>query len=79
MLRACLGIYPDAPRKTLKIVNPHLPKPLERVRLERLRIGDTRVSVEFTCTGDSCFAAVREMEGEPLAIRIELGAHRDEA
>ena len=79
MLRACLGIYPDAPRKTLKIVNPHLPKPLERVRLERMRIGDTRVSVEFTCTGDSCFAAVREMEGEPLAIRIEVGAHRDEA
>src|SRR5438552_3487298 len=25
MLRACLGIYPDAPRNTLKIVNPHLP------------------------------------------------------
>jgi glycogen debranching enzyme len=79
MLRACLGIYPDAPRKTLKIVNPHLPKPLERVRLERLRIGDSRVTVEFTSIGDSCFAAVREMEGEPLAIRIEVGAHRDEA
>ena len=78
MLRACLGIYPDAPRKTLKIVNPHLPKPLERVRLDRMRIGDTRVSVEFTCTGDSCFAAVHEMEGESLAIRIEVGAHRDE-
>jgi glycogen debranching enzyme len=79
MLRACLGIYPDAPRKTLKIVNPHLPRPLERVKLERLRIGDTRLSVEFTSTGDSCFAAVREMEGEPLSVRIEVGAHRDEA
>src|SRR6267142_2344985 len=26
MLRACLGLYPDAPGKTLKIVNPHLPE-----------------------------------------------------
>jgi glycogen debranching enzyme len=78
MLRACLGLYPDARRKTLKIVNPHLPRPLQRLTLERLRIGDTRITVEFTCVGESCFAAVREMQGEPLAIRIEVGAHRDE-
>ena len=39
----------------------------------------TRVTIEFTSTGDSCFAAVREMDGEPLAIRIEVGAHRDDA
>lgn len=79
MIRACLGLYPDAQRKTLKIVNPHLPPPIERLTLERLRIGDTRVTVQFTCNGDACFAAVREMEGEPLAIRIEVGAHRDDA
>jgi len=78
MLRGCLGMYPDAQRRILKIVNPHLPPPLTRLRLERLRIGDTRVTVEFTCNGDSCFAAVREMEGEPLSIRIEVGAHRDD-
>jgi glycogen debranching enzyme len=78
MIRACLGLYPDAQRKTLKIVNPHLPAPIRRLRLERLRIGNTRVTVEFTCEGDSCFAAVREMEGEPLSIRIEVGAHRED-
>jgi glycogen debranching enzyme len=78
MLRACLGLYPDARRRTLKIVNPHLPPALQRVTLERLRIGDTRVTVEFTRIGESCFAAVREMEGEPLAVRIDVGAHRDE-
>jgi len=78
MLRACLGLYPDARRKTLKIVNPHLPPALQRVTLERLRIGDTRVTLEFTRIGESCFAAVREMEGEPIAVRIDVGAHRDE-
>ena len=79
MLRACLGLYPDAPRKTLKIVNPHLPGMLQRLTLERLRIGDTLLTLQFTRSGDGCFAAVREMQGDPLAIRIEVGAQTEEA
>jgi len=79
MLRACLGLYPDAPRKTLKIVNPHLPGMLQRLTLERLRIGDTLLTLQFTRSGDGCFAAVREMQGDPLAIRIEVGAQTHEA
>jgi len=79
MLRACLGLYPDAPRKTLKIVNPHLPGMLQRLTLERLRIGDTLLTLQFTRSGDGCFAAVREMQGDPLAIRIEVGARTEEA
>jgi len=78
MLRACLGLYPDAQRRTLKIANPHLPPPIERLRLERLRIGGTRLTLELTRTGESCFAAVREMEGEPLSVRIEVGAQQEE-
>ena len=77
MLRGCLGLYPDAPRRRLKIVNPHLPPGVQRLTLERLRVGDTRVTVDFTCSGGSCFAAVRDVEGEPLAIRIEVGAQHD--
>ena len=73
MLRASLGLYPDAQRRTLRIVNPRLPPPIERLTLERLRIGDTRLTLQFTCTGDSCFAAVREMHGAPLKIHIEVG------
>src|SRR3989475_2070216 len=37
MLRGCLGLYPDAPRRRLKIVNPHLPAGVQRLTLERLR------------------------------------------
>ena len=74
MLRGCLGLYPDAPRRRLKIVNPHLPPGLQRLTLERLRVGDTRITVDFTCSGESCFASVRDVEGGPLAIRIEVGA-----
>ncbi len=79
MLRACLGMYPDAQRGTLKIVNPRLPAPIERLTLERMRIGNTRVTVHFTQNGESCFPVLQRMEGEPLSIRIEVGAHREEA
>ena len=77
MLRGCLGLYPDAPRRRLKIVNPHLPPGLQRLTLERLRVGDTRITVDFTCSGEACFASVRDVEGGPLAIRIEVGAQNE--
>ena len=77
MVRGCLGLYPDAPRRRLKIVNPHLPPGLQRLTLERLRVGDTRITVDFTCSGEACFASVRDVEGGPLAIRIEVGAQNE--
>ncbi len=74
MLRACLGLYPDAPRKTLRIVNPQLPPWMSEVTIEGMRVGNTRLTLQFTRSGKGCFAAVKEMEGEPLAMRIEVGA-----
>jgi glycogen debranching enzyme len=77
-LRACLGIYPDAPHKTLRIVNPQLPDFLTDLTIEGLRVGRTRVALHFSRTGDATSAAVRALEGEPLVTRIEVGAHFDE-
>lgn len=74
LLRACLGLYPDAPRKTLKITNPQLPPWMDELTLSRLRIGNSRVTLHFTRTGEGCFAAITETEGDPLATRIEVGA-----
>ena len=74
MLRACLGLYPDAPRKMLKIVNPRLPAFLTELTLSGLRVGKTRVSLHFTRNGEGTSAAVREMDGERLGVRIEVGA-----
>ncbi|GAC1595719.1 MAG: glycogen debranching N-terminal domain-containing protein [Myxococcales bacterium] len=78
LVRACLGLYPDAQRKTLKIVNPELPPWMHELTLSRLRVGTSRVSLHFTRTKEGCFAAITESEGEPLATRIEVGAHREE-
>ena len=73
LLRACLGIYPDAPRRALRIVNPQLPEFLDELTLRGLRVGASRVSLRFTRTGDGCFAAVTETKGDSLSLRIEVG------
>ena len=78
MLRACLGLYPDAPRRSLRIVNPQLPPWMNEVTLSRLRIGASRVTLHFTRTGEGCFAAITETEGEPLSTRIEVGVQSEE-
>ncbi len=75
LLRACLGLYPDAPRKTLRIVNPHLPEFMHELTIEGLRVGNTRVALQFNRSGEGTFAAVREMQGEPLVTRIEVGGN----
>jgi glycogen debranching enzyme len=75
LLRACLGLYPDAPRRTLRIVNPQIPPWLTELTIRNLRVGHTRLSLRFTRSGGGTFAAVTAMEGEPIATRIEVGAH----
>jgi glycogen debranching enzyme len=73
LVRACLGIYPDAPRRALRIVNPQLPEWMDELTLRGLRVGNSRVSLRFTRTGDGCFAAVTETKGDSLSLRIEVG------
>jgi glycogen debranching enzyme len=78
MLRACLGLYPDAPHRALKIVNPQLPPWMTELTITGLRVADSRITLRFTRTGDGCFAAIIATEGEPLSCRIEVGARAGE-
>jgi glycogen debranching enzyme len=73
MLRAILGLYPDAPRRSLRIVNPQLPPWMSDLTLRGLRIGSSRISLYFKRTGEGCFATVSETEGDSVALRIEVG------
>ncbi|HYG68496.1 MAG TPA: amylo-alpha-1,6-glucosidase, partial [Anaeromyxobacteraceae bacterium] len=72
LLRAVLGLYPDAPSRTLRIVRPWLPPWLDELTLERLRVGGSRVSLRFLRGRTSAFAEVIEIEGEPLGVHIEI-------
>ena len=72
LLRACLGLFPDAPRQTLHIASPSLPEWLDRLTLSRLRIGTARVTLTFTRSGAGTYVAVDAMDGGPLKVRIDL-------
>ena len=68
LLRAVLGIYPDGPRRTMRIVNPQLPPWMNELTLRGLRVGGSRISLHFTRTGEGCFATVTEREGDHREI-----------
>jgi len=72
LLRATLGLFPDAPRRELRIVQPFLPPWLEHLTLTGLRIGPVRATIRFTRGATSTFAEVLAIEGGELRVRIEV-------
>jgi glycogen debranching enzyme len=72
LLRAALGIFADAPRAELRIINPMLPAWLGEVVLDRFRIGNTRLKIRFTRTGAATAVDVLEQDGDPIRVLVEL-------
>jgi len=63
LLQAMLGISADAPGRALRIERPLLPDWLERIRLERLGVGDARVTLDFKRDGRVTGFALLEQDG----------------
>ncbi len=72
LLRASLGLFPDAPARTLRIASPRLPAWLDEVVLEGLRVGPARATVRFVRGPKGAFPEVVDVTGGPLKIRIEV-------
>jgi glycogen debranching enzyme len=72
LLRAALGLFPDATAATLRVSAPHLPPWLDEIVLERLRIGPARATLRFVRGPRSAFAEVVDVEGGPLRVHIDL-------
>jgi glycogen debranching enzyme len=72
LLRACLGLFPDAPRRTLRISAPQLQDGVDHVVLQGLRVGESRATLEFTRNRGATFVALTDVEGPPLNVRIDL-------
>ena len=72
LLRAALGIFPDAPRNELRIYNPTFPVWLGEVVLDRFCVGNTRLKIRFTRTGAACAVDVLEQHGDPIRVLVEL-------
>jgi glycogen debranching enzyme len=72
LLRAVLGLFADAPRRTLHVVSPTLPPWLDEITLSGVRIGPARATLRFTRAHGGVFAAVSDVQGGPLHVRIDV-------
>jgi glycogen debranching enzyme len=70
ILSSVLGIRPSAQRKELNIVNPSLPEWLDYLQVRNLRVGKTRIGLDFTRQGKRTFCNVVEVEGEKMFINV---------
>jgi glycogen debranching enzyme len=64
LLQAMLGISADAPARALRIERPVLPDWLGRIGLERVRIGDASVTLDFKRDGRVTGFALLEQHGD---------------
>lgn len=70
LLTSILGLRPSASRKELNIVNPVLPEWLDYLHIRNLRIGNSRVALDFTRQGERTFCNVVDVTGEKLLINV---------
>jgi len=70
MLSSTLGIRPSAPRKELNVVNPQLPDWLDHLHIRNLRVGNSRVGLDFTRRGERTFCNVVDVDGDKLAVNV---------
>ncbi len=68
MLRACINLKPD--NGSLKIVNPHLPDWLPTVTLDRLKVGDAEVDLQFVRNADGKTDCVVTRNHNKLKVRV---------
>jgi hypothetical protein len=65
-----LGIRPSAQRRELNIVNPELPAFLEHLSIRNMRVGGSRVGLDFTRRGERTFCNVVDIEGDKLLVNV---------
>jgi glycogen debranching enzyme len=72
LVRAALGLYADAPNHELHVQRPRLPEWLDELRLENLRVGDSRATLRFMRGPTGAYTEVVSVEGGDLRVRIEV-------
>ncbi len=70
ILSSVLGMHPSAPRKELNIVNPQLPDWLDHLFIRNMRVGRSRVGLDFSRRGDRTFCNVVDVEGDKLLVNV---------
>lgn len=70
LLKGLLGITPNASAGELAIIDPHLPLFISRLRMENLRVGNSRVTLDFKREHDRTHCNLVDMQGEQLKVNI---------
>ena len=70
LLTGLLGLRPNAAAGELVIVDPHLPPFLNTFRIENLRIGASRITLDFQRQGERTHCNVGSVEGNELKISV---------
>ncbi len=70
ILMSVLGIRPSAQRKELNIINPQLPDWLGYLHIRNLKIGNSRVGLDFTRRDQRTFCNVVDITGEKLLVNV---------
>jgi len=70
MLASVLGFRPNAAKRELNILNPLLPEWIDTLHIRKLRVGGSRVGLDFTRHGVRTFCNVVDVEGEKLAVNV---------
>ncbi|PSH03746.1 MAG: amylo-alpha-1,6-glucosidase [Acidobacteria bacterium] len=70
MLTSVLGIRPSSHRKELNIINPQLPDWLSQLHIRNLKIGNSRVGLDFTRHDHRTFCNVVDISGDKLLVNV---------
>jgi glycogen debranching enzyme len=69
-LTSVLGIRPSAQRRELNIVTPTLPSFLDQLNIRNLKVGASRVDLDFTRRGERTFCNVVDISGDKLLVNV---------
>jgi len=72
LLQAVLGLHVDAPRRRLQIRNACLPRSMDWVELEGLRIGETRVTLRLRRDGERVHVERLDVTGPSIRTEVEI-------
>ena len=70
LLTGLLGIRPSAERGELAIIDPCLPPFLNQLRIDNLKIGSSRLALEFERRGERTNCNIADIQGEKLKISV---------
>jgi len=70
MLTGLLGIRPDAEHRELKVVHPHLPPFLNQLSIDEMRVGNSRIWLEFLRREGRTTCNLTRLEGEKISVNM---------